>query len=98
MPGRRVCILAYERPFVARQGSSTYLDHLARSLVASGAEVHLRILQPPRRDQLRLRLEPGFLDAYASVALHGATTQSPQSMKSSHSTAGPNRSDHGSAR
>ena len=72
MPGRRVCILAYERPFVARQGSSTYLDHLARSLVAGGAEVHLRILQPPRRDQLRLRLEPGFLDAYASVALHGA--------------------------
>ena len=57
---------------MARQGSSTYLDHLARSLVAGGAEVHLRILQPPRRDQLRLRLEPGFLDAYASVALHGA--------------------------
>ena len=71
-PGRRrVCILAYERPFVQEQGSSTYLDHLARSLAAGGAEVHLRILQAPRRDQLRLVLAPGFLDAYRSVALRG---------------------------
>jgi glycosyltransferase involved in cell wall biosynthesis len=70
-PARRVCILAYERPFVQAQGSSTYLDHLARSLAAGGAEVHLRILQAPRRDQLRLVLAPGFLDAYASVALRG---------------------------
>ncbi len=68
---RRVCILAYERPFVDRQGSSTYLDHLARSLGAGGAEVHLRILQAPWRDQLRLSLLPGYLDAYASVALRG---------------------------
>ena len=30
-PGR-VCILAVERPYVHRQGSSSYLDHLARSL------------------------------------------------------------------
>ena len=70
-PGR-VCILAVERPYVHHQGSSTYLDHLARSLALVGAEVHLRILQPPRRDQLRLRLEPDFLAPYASVALFGA--------------------------
>ena len=68
----RVCILADERPFVHLQGSSTYLDHLVRSLAPSGAEVHLRILQPPRRDQLRFRLEPRFLDPFASIALHGA--------------------------
>ena len=52
------------------QGSSTYLDHLARSLAAGGAEVHLRILAP-RRDQLRLGARPGFLDPYRSVALRG---------------------------
>ncbi len=70
-PARRICILAYERPFVQEQGSSTYLDHLARSLALGGAEVHLRILQAPRRDQLRLVLAPGFLDVYRSVALRG---------------------------
>jgi succinoglycan biosynthesis protein ExoO len=70
-PGR-VCVLAVERPYVHRQGSSSYLDHLARSLGHVGAEVHLRILQPPGRDQLRLRLEPEFLAPYASVALFGA--------------------------
>lgn len=73
----RVCILAVERPFVARQGSSTYLDHLARSLAlagpgGAGAALHLRILQPPNRDQMRLSLEPGFLDPFASIALRGA--------------------------
>jgi succinoglycan biosynthesis protein ExoO len=70
-PGR-VCILAVERPYVHRQGSSSYLDHLARSLAMVGAEVHLRILQPPGRDQLRVRLEPEFLAPYASVGLFGA--------------------------
>ena len=41
-PGR-VCILAVERPYVHRQGSSTYLDHLARSLACGrrrGAPAH----------------------------------------------------------
>jgi glycosyltransferase involved in cell wall biosynthesis len=70
-PGR-VCVLAVERPYVHRQGSSSYLDHLARSLTMTGAEVHLRILQPPGRDQLRVRLEPELLAPYASVALFGA--------------------------
>jgi glycosyltransferase involved in cell wall biosynthesis len=70
--GPRVCILAVERPFVHLQGSSTYLDHLVRSLAREGAELHLRVLQPPRRDQLRLRLEPRFLDPFASIALRGA--------------------------
>jgi glycosyltransferase involved in cell wall biosynthesis len=70
-PGR-VCVLAVERPYVHRQGSSSYLDHLARSLATVGAEVHLRILQPPGRDQLRVRLEPEFLAPYASVGLFGA--------------------------
>jgi glycosyltransferase involved in cell wall biosynthesis len=66
---RRVCILAVETPYVHHQGSSTYLDHLVRSLRLTGAELHLRVLQRPRRDQLRLVLEPGFLDPYRSVAL-----------------------------
>jgi succinoglycan biosynthesis protein ExoO len=70
--GRRVCILAVERPYVHHQGSSSYLDHLVRSLRLVGSQVHLRILQPPNRRQLRLRLEPGFLEPYASVALFGA--------------------------
>jgi succinoglycan biosynthesis protein ExoO len=69
---RRVCVLAVERPYVHHQGSSSYLDHLVRSLRLVGAEVHLRILQPPNRRQLRLRLEPRFLEPYASVALYGA--------------------------
>lgn len=68
---RRVCILALDSPYVHHQGSSSYLDHLARSLALTGAELHLRILQRPRRDQLRLALKPRFLDAYASVALRG---------------------------
>lgn len=67
-----VCILAVERPFVQRQGSSTYLDHLVRSLALTGATLHLRILQPPNHDQLRLSLEPDFLAPFASVALRGA--------------------------
>ncbi len=68
----RVVILAVERPFVHRQGSSTYLDHLARSLRLIGAEPHLRILQPPNPGQMRLSLEPDFLAPFASVALHRA--------------------------
>ena len=69
---RRVCVLAVERPYVHHQGSSTYLDHLARSLALTGAEVHLRILQAPHRRQMRLGLEGRFLDPYASIALRGA--------------------------
>lgn len=71
-PPLRVCILAVERPFVHRQGSSTYLDHLVRSLALTGAALHLRILQPPNRDQMRLSLQPDFLAPFASVALCGA--------------------------
>jgi len=70
-PARRVCILAVESPYVHHQGSSSYLDHLVRSLALTGSEVHLRILPPLRRDQLRLSLEPRFLDPYASVACNG---------------------------
>ena len=72
MAAFRVCILAVERPFVHRQGSSTYLDHLVRSLALTGAELHLRILQPPNPDQMRLSLQPDFLAPFASVALCGA--------------------------
>ncbi len=68
----RVVILAVERPFVHRQGSSTYLDHLARSLRLIGAEPHLRILQPPNPGQPRLSLEPDFLAPFASVRLYRA--------------------------
>ena len=79
-PGR-VCILAVERPYVHRQGSSSYLDHLARSLGARrrrAAPAHpaaaaARPAAPPARAGLPRRPTPASRSSAPCAAARRST-------------------------
>ena len=66
-----MAILADLNPFATASGSAAYLDHLASSLVALGAEVRLLVMAGLAPWQLRIRIPERFLAPYAQVLVRG---------------------------